>query len=293
MTSYGAQHCDPNTIAWAIGSHGLQTEDNVWYYDGTKVYQQIAAYTQNPDWYRCASYTNNAYKSWVQSVSGSALGGWRLFPHGLANDYWRTGDASSRNAAIHLATNSAFAWSGGSAACGYSRETAYILNAYVVAAQLGEPRHSMFDTAADNALRQLQQSFVTNECTFVVPFMMGLTMEALIHYYEYTRDPRVPPMIEVAADQMWARYWNSNAQAFLYQSDQPWTAADLNLLIAPAYAWLWQMTGTQRHLERGDAAFAGGVRGAWLGAGKAFSQNYRWSFDYVTWRSQPPGTFMR
>jgi hypothetical protein len=53
------------------------------------------------------------------------------------------------------------------------------------------------------------------------------------------------------------------------------------------------MTGTQRHLERGDAASAGGVRGAWLGAGKAFSQNYRWSFAYVTWRSQPPGTFMR
>jgi hypothetical protein len=50
------------------------------------------------------------------------------------------------------------------------------------------------------------------------------------------------------------------------------------------------LTGAERHLDRGDAIFAGGVRGAWLYAGKAFSQNYRWSFDYVKWRSQPPGS---
>jgi hypothetical protein len=65
---------------------------------------------------------------------------------------------------------------------------------------------------------------------------------------------------------------------------------ELNLSIAPAYAWLWQLTGAPRHLERGDAIFAGGVRRAWIGAGKAFSQSYRWSFDFVKWRSRPAGS---
>jgi hypothetical protein len=290
MVQYGAQHCDPGSIAWAIGSHGVQTEGNVWYYDGTKVYQQIAEYTQNPDWYTCAAYTNSAYKSWVQTVSQSALGGWRVFPHGLANDYRRTGDPSSKDSAIRLALYSAFAWSGGSPICGLSRETAYVLNAYVVAEELGEPRHPMYATAVDNLLSQLQKSFVTNECTFVVPFMMGLTMEALIHHYEHSGDTRVLPAIETAADQMWARYWNADAEAFFFTSDLTEVAPDVNLLIAPAYAWLWQKTGAPRHLDRGDAVFAGGVRQAWLDGGKHFSQNYRSSFDYVKWRSQAPGT---
>jgi hypothetical protein len=29
------------------------------------------------------------------------------------------------------------------------------------------------------------------------------------------------------------------------------------------------------------------VQGAWLEGGKQFSQNYRWSFDYVRWRTEP------
>jgi hypothetical protein len=297
MVNYGAQHCNPGSIAWAIGTQGVQTEDNVWYYDGTKVYQDIARYTQNPGWYTCAGYTNNAYRSWVLTLTNgltsptSALGGWRVFPDGLANDYWRTGDASSKDAAIRLALYSAFANSGGSPTCGLSRETAYILNAYLVAEELGEPRHPSYAAAVDNALIQLQKSFVTNECTFVVPFMIGLTMESLIHYYETTSDPRVPSAIETAADGLWARFWHAGTESFVYQSTNLNEGApDLNMLIAPAYAWLWQLTGAQRHLDRGDVAFSSGVRRAWIGAGKAFSQNYRSSFNYVKWRSQPPGT---
>jgi hypothetical protein len=177
----------------------------------------------------------------------------------LANDYWRTGDASSREAAINLAKYSAWADSGGSSTCGYSRETAYILGAYLVAEELGEPRHLQFATAVDNALLQLHKSFVTGECTLVIPFMIGLTMESRIHEYERTGDPRIPPAIETTADAMWAWLWHPASESFAYtSSDLNQGAPDLDLLIAPAYAWLWQLTGAQRHLERGDAIFAGG-----------------------------------
>ena len=64
-------------------------------------------------------------------------------------------------------------------------------------------------------------------------------------------------------------------------------APDLNLLIAPAYAWLYKMTSDEEYRIMGDQIFLGGVTGAHLDtAGKQFSQNYRWSFDYVKWRSQ-------
>ena len=43
------------------------------------------------------------------------------------------------------------------------------------------------------------------------------------------------------------------------------------------------MTGDVKYLERGDEIFNGGVAGAYLGGGKQFSQQYRWSFDFVKW----------
>jgi hypothetical protein len=293
MTSYGTTHCNQAAILAAIGSGGVFSEDSVWYYDGAKVYQQIAQYTGNSDWYRCAGYSNSAYKSWVLaltqglSLPTTLLGGWRVFPEGLANDYRRTGDMTSKDAALRLANYSAFAGSGGSPDCGVTRETAYVLNAYLVAEELGAPRHPAFNTAVNNLLGDLNRSFVTNECG-VVPFMTGLAMEALIHYYERTGDPRVPPALETAADEMWRRFWQAPTESFVYDSRDPETGApDLNLLIAPAYAFLWQLTGEQRFLDRGDQIFAGGVRNSWLGSAKAFSQNYRTSFNYVKWRSQP------
>ena len=118
--------------------------------------------------------------------------------------------------------------------------------------------------------------------------MVGLMAEALIQYYEETKDPRVPPAIKAAADGLWARAWIPDGNGFYYESTNPTKAApDLNLLIAPAYAWLYRLTGDPVYQQRGDLIFQGGVEGAWLEQGKQFSQNYRWSFDYVKWRLHP------
>jgi hypothetical protein len=55
------------------------------------------------------------------------------------------------------------------------------------------------------------------------------------------------------------------------------------------YAWLFQYTGDSIYQEEGDRCWQGGVNidpGGGIGwSGKNFSQNYRWSFDYVHWRS--------
>ena len=68
----GNQFCNAGDINAAIGAGGVVTEGNVWYYDGTKVYQQIAAYTKDPSWYTCAGYTNNAYTNWVLATTAGA-----------------------------------------------------------------------------------------------------------------------------------------------------------------------------------------------------------------------------
>ena len=64
-------------------------------------------------------------------------------------------------------------------------------------------------------------------------------------------------------------------------------APDLNLLVAPMYAWLYAQTGNVTYRDMADALFVGGVNGAWIapdGPNKQYNQNYRWSFDYVKWR---------
>jgi hypothetical protein len=101
------------------------------------------------------------------------------------------------------------------------------------------------------------------------------------------------PALERAADMMWDSMWIPADQAFQYtdratSSGGMEKSPDLNMLIAPLYGWLYYQTGNIRHLERGDAIFAGGVRGAFLHGDKQFNQSYRWSFEYVRLRQLAP-----
>lgn len=306
MRQGGIAFCNETEINSKIGNWGIfddpstsysDGEQNIWYYDGTKVYMQIAKYLDELSWQLCAGYVKNAYRNWVFGMSDGAtgpiarLGGWRVFPQGLAHDYLRTGDPLSREAVLRLTRNSAFAGSGGASTCTYSRETAYLINAFLAAEEMGEPRDARLAIAVDYALGHINQWFVQkvtcggNEAAF----MVGLTVDALIAYYEKTGDSRIPGAVRVAADGLWSMSWSPTDEGFslnIYsnQTGQP----DLNLLVAPMYAWVWQMTGETIYLQRGDTVFSAGVRRAYLGAGKHFAQNYRWSFSYVKWRSSPP-----
>ncbi len=82
--------------------------------------------------------------------------------------------------------------------------------------------------------------------------------------------------------------------AFRYEDRQnPASALDgttvlspeLNMLIAPLYAWLYKYYGDSIYIKRGDLIWEGGVALSNVGWNtKIFNQNYRWSFDYVEWR---------
>ncbi len=127
------------------------------------------------------------------------------------------------------------------------------------------------------------------------PFMVGLAMETAIHYYDMTvaeghPDYRIPAMVKHALDALWSDYYVAGTHAFRYTRwDLPttddWTV--LNNLVAPAYAWYWNLTGDAPSMSRGDDLFQNALNdpsnNVW--EGKEFSQLYKWSFDYVRWRS--------
>ncbi len=59
---------------------------------------------------------------------------------------------------------------------------------------------------------------------------------------------------------------------------------DLNLLVAPIYAWVYAQSGELKYREVADKLFITGVEEAYLKPGKHFNQNYRLSFLFHEWR---------
>jgi len=116
---------------------------------------------------------------------------------------------------------------------------------------------------------------------YIQPFMVGLTAEALIMWFDKTGDARVLPALRQAMDWLWANAWVAGDQSFWYENWVPTPATpfpaqpgapDLNLLIAPAFAWIYKQTGDTTYRDRGDQVFAGGVLNAYLAGGKQFDQ---------------------
>jgi hypothetical protein len=189
-----------------------------------------------------------------------------------------------------------------------SREVAYAIRAHLNAEKLGAAPRPRTESLVDLALGHIDQWFISKTYRvepgsdpapegmyYVQPFMVGLTTEALIMWEEKTGDSRVVPAIQVALDWLWDNAWVAEDEAFWYENwvadpSMPFPAKagapDLNLLIAPAYAWLYKKTCDPVLLERADQLFSGGVAGAYLADGKHFNQNYCWSFTYVKLRSE-------
>lgn len=265
------------------------------YYDAARVFYQIADYTGDPVWNTYAGYAITAYgANYVIPNNGGTPGYWN-FSKGLRMDYERTGDVASQNAAILLSQKAAYAkdstpltWTVGS---NLSREVAYAIHSYIDAELLGEPRRGRLAGLFEQALGHLDQFLAAGDSTDYAPFMFALTAEALIrYYYHVNKDARIVAKIAPLADWTWTNAWVAQDQSFWYRAtNQSRGSPDLNLLIAPVYAWLYHQTGNIQYRDQADQIFEGGVKGAWLNGAKQFNQNYRFSFDYITWRRSVAG----
>jgi hypothetical protein len=301
MVQYGNQHCQMLQGSSASGDEKLAAT----YYDAERVYYQIADYTSNSKWLDCARAAEQVYRDGYLLANNGVLPGYWVFPHGLWKDYKRTGDASSKNALFSLSKNAAYAYDGtppGELSDPIlSREVAYNLQSKILAKDLGASTDASMNRLAEEALTHMNAWFVTKTAPFIQPFMVGLTSEALINFYNKTGDTRVLPAVQLAMEYLWNNLWVTSAQAFLYidravsseggqAAVQP--APDLNLLIAPAFGWLYNQTGATKWLDRGDQIFASGVEQAFLQNAKQFNQSYRWSFDYIAWRNKTGKVFV-
>ncbi len=268
------------------------------YYDGTRVYYQLADFTKNAAWNACAANVKHVYRDSYVAPNKGRIPGYRRFARGLYMDFVRNGEAASKTAVIQLAPPDGLA-NGWSISSSRIRETSYLLEAYHYSSKLGADREAEARTAVDLLMGDIDQIAISGNAPWAQPFMCGLAADALIDYYEdgHRTDTRIPIAIKTLADWLWANAWGKDGEgkgfyynSFDYSIGHPHSdMANLNLLVAPMYAWLYRYTGDPTYLKQGDKIFDDGLEygsdGMTYGGGKNFMQQYRWSFDYVKWRS--------
>jgi hypothetical protein len=301
MVQLGHKYCDDRNYAGSRDSRnaagnflvGWGWQGDAWFYDGGRVYQQLASYTRETVWNHCALTILDPYRQWILA-NNAALQLYSVFPYGMAMNYWRTGEASNLNAIQLLLKNGLGANYGGWVDPYAMRETAYTADVRIAYEMITGKRDRLLAKTIDKLLGHLDM-VCAGQLGAVHPFMVGLALETAIHYYDLTvsegkPDYRIPAAAKRAMDALWRDYYVAATHAFRYTRwDIPTmdTWSILNDLVAPAYAWYWNLTGDAGSLSRGDDLFLHeyDIPGDVTWCGKEFSQVYKWSFDYVRYRS--------
>lgn len=285
MLIYGKKHC-----AYAKEHIYDDPHLNTAYYDGERIYYQIADYTGDSSWNSCAQATEWLYRDNYFKSPGGPAGYWN-FARGLALDYKRTGDQASSDAVTYLADTAN--WCRGitteqtalSTDYKLARELAYCIDTFTEMVKLGRPAPRL------SAYLNYAKADVNRWVAGSVPiqsFMAALMAEALIKSTDIQPDAGMVSLIGQLVHAI-DRKWDATNQWWTYivldtGATDPEQSTDLNLLIAPAYAWMFKQTGDSWYALRYDQAIDAGVNRAWLVGAKQFNQNYRWSIDGFAWR---------
>ena len=273
---------------------------DAWFYDGGRTYQNIDFYTaaaghpNHPHWQHCALTLLDPYANY-QVANNAPIAGYSLFTYGMAMNYSRTHAEVMRKAIDMLATVGPQHVHTGSVDPYGIRETAYRSDAWMSNEMLGAPRWPLLQRNIDKLMGNLIMA-ANGQLGAVHPFMVGLAMETLIHWYDLNLaeghpDYRVFPVMKEALDGLWRDSWVPKEKMFDYNRwDLPpkrgpqYTA--LNNMVSVAYAWYWLQTGDTVERDHGDLLFehAFDDPGSYSWSGKQFSQEFEFSFDFVRYR---------
>ena len=314
MAARAAQWCPDKkngTINWAplnAFSFGAIGENQVWYYDAAWAFHQIADYTGDAQWRKCAETISKEYADALVNANGSFSAFHRYFPDGLlkyCESCQRRGELAASLVWAHNAL--------GGISNVAIRETAYALEAGIALAKTKNFRS--FRRIRDPALRdRIQQKadllwgtlvvYKDNPNAYFQSFMAGLGMRAAIEWYEFSGDERMPLVVKDLVDLMGSEMYGNdpmhpNEVSWMRglrapgSGDQgpacgyncsPYPAAELHALFVPAWAFVWSRTGIDSYRVQGDAMWSTIWTHDLSYSGKIFSQTFRWSFDYVAWR---------
>ena len=276
-----------------------------------------------------------------------AVAGYRIFPEGFLEEINRASSraaAALANITAMLAngayvntgvpndlSNATGDWDGSN---GGARECAMALHLFIYAELAGitltptniTRRQQLFEWS----LGHLEQYSTGTVCRYMKCFMAAIVVKSMIAYYDHVdQDSRILPLVEAVAQRMKDNCWHSTAGSwgvgggFIYAeifiphptnsggyyspSEDPYTQVDLNMLIAPVYAWLWYQTGVESWRTFGQEIFTASIPvydiwGFWVSganlntrsatnpACKQYQQQLFWSDKFIEWMESAPVT---
>ncbi len=302
MVALGHKWCDyrdTQNVAGNFVDNWGWTGD-AWFYDGGRVFQEIDDYTANvlhqPNhayWQHCASTLVDPYAQY-QVATGGNMQSYNIFPYGIAMNWYRTANPVMHDAVLALANGPQHVVAGNVDPWGI-RDNSYRADMWMRAAALGAPESPLLQRTIDKLIGNLE--LISNQAYFTHPFMEGLAIETLEHWYDYTStkgtpDYRVFPVIKQTLDALWRDSWIPNLYLLNYNRytlpvSQNVSMTALNDLVAHGYAWYWLHSGDTVEQARGDLLFQHTFDdpGTYAWSGKQFSQIFKDSFDFVRFRS--------
>jgi hypothetical protein len=272
---------------------------DAWFYDGGRVFDSIDSYTaaaghaNHSHWQHCALTILAPYANY-QIANNGAMAGYSMFTYGMAMNYMRTHSQVMRDAINILATVGPQHVACGAVDPWGIRENAYRSNAWMSNEMLGAPRWPLLQRNIDKLMGNLNM-VANGQAGAVHPFLIGIAMDTLIHWYELNLaeghpDYRVLPVIKEALDGLWRDNWLPQQKMFDYNRyilpvNRTLAYTALNNLVSVAYAWYWLQTGDSIERDRGDLLFRHAFDSPDYGwSGKQFSQLYEYGFDFVRYR---------
>jgi hypothetical protein len=279
--------------------------------------------------YNYAVKAAQIYHSYYTTRAASSIDGFVRFPHGLVYLFRKTGENFYKEALEACAQKSN--WTSVKPVnerIAYSREVSYAICVYIatIETNMSFPNvTTLLNHFTDMALSHLNQwhtgVFYNPEDNFRQPFMVGLTMNALIEYYEkIDKDLRIPAAIQVTLDDLWGQSWGmidantpggnysvytTGYGAFWYWADYidgKWVndinrmpAAlnlnpDNNMITGAAYAWYarWLKENqpksidlAQSYLDKSVLIWEGYVVNGWMGNADGLWQGCRYVYEFV------------
>jgi hypothetical protein len=340
-TNGGGKWCNKTTGALnpvSIGGAGYP-DNTIAFYDGGLGLHRVATYLKDAGWGLCATNLQqqasfgNANSLGAIIPNYGSLAGYNIFPRGfqlmagedpryIATEEYLAGMqkgiwGSSQNGAPY-----------GVFGCnpldGLVREDAYGLDVTLAIDDLGLTPSDTYWTGnavSENTWKNKRQRCVdeligmldayTNGTGRYITeqyFMTGIAMDDLIHWWQRTKDPRVPIVMKANLDKYYADYnatthivmWWPDPNGIHCRDTANWYAAavtsachstasvvnnDLINLLSHAFAWYWRVSGDDTYRIEGDEVFSHQFdNSSFSFLGKSWSQAYRYSFNYVGWR---------
>jgi hypothetical protein len=334
-STYGISNCaqDENTTRTIrpndptkLTPVGASTTYDSWFYDGVLVYYNVQSLVNDGNnWAQCRENVAQVYRD--NYALKNRIWEYMMFTEGYYVDYFsepNTGTDADLQLINKLDGEMLAPYHANMVDVTYlQRETAYALKNAIYASMLGQNNPRLFtnttafwrDYTLDHVLGHVDQICLSQNAQYFESFMAGLEAEALIQYYDLVgHDPRIPPAIKCLADYMYSSVYNtvtSDPGSFPYDKWRMLTNAgfgnhggscmiNLNMLIVPMYAWVFNNTGLTAYQTEGDEIWNHGVlfdgcqgglaanlTGPSGNYGKQFSQQYYWGPSYVAWRSPP------